>query len=86
MKRAVSEQLLAWKNRARRKPLILRGARQVRKTWSVLDFGRRHFDGTVHLVDLEKRPDSALGNSGLPNDTSVPNGMLAMNAMAMALG
>lgn len=57
MKRAVSEQLLTWKNRARRKPLILRGARQVGKTWSVLDFGRRHFDGTVHLVDLEKRPD-----------------------------
>jgi len=57
MKRAVSEQLLTWKNRARRKPLILRGARQVGKTWSVMDFGRNHFDGTVHLVDLEKRPD-----------------------------
>jgi len=57
LKRTVVEQFLAWKIQARRKPLILRGARQVGKTWSVMDFGRHHFDGSVHLVDLEKRPD-----------------------------
>ncbi|MFQ5501942.1 MAG: hypothetical protein ACE5EQ_06525 [Phycisphaerae bacterium] len=50
MKRAVSKQLLGWKNRSRRKPLILRGARQVGKTWSVMDFGRHHFDGTVLVI------------------------------------
>ena len=57
MKRTVLQQLLAWKNQTRRKPLIVRGARQVGKTWSVTDFGRHHFDGSVHIVDLEKRPD-----------------------------
>ena len=45
MKRFVAEKLEAWKNSPRRKPLVLRGARQVGKTWSVLDFGRSHFEG-----------------------------------------
>ena len=57
MLRNVALQLLAWKNQARRKPLILRGARQVGKTWSVIDFGKNHFKGAVHVVDLEKHPE-----------------------------
>jgi predicted AAA+ superfamily ATPase len=36
---------------------MLRGARQVGKTWSVIDFGRQYFEGIVHVVDLEKHPD-----------------------------
>ncbi len=57
MKRFVTEKLLAWKNHERRKPLIIRGARQVGKTWSVIDFGRHHFEGSLHVVDLEQHPD-----------------------------
>ncbi|MHC4796863.1 MAG: ATP-binding protein [Planctomycetota bacterium] len=57
MKRYLIEKLRAWKNQKRRKPLIVRGARQVGKTWSVIDFGGNHFDGAVHVVDLEKRRD-----------------------------
>ena len=57
MKRFVTDELVRWKNQSRRKPLVLRGARQVGKTWSVLDFGKSHFEGRVHHVDLEKRPD-----------------------------
>ena len=36
---------------------MLRGARQVGKTWSVIDFGKRYFEERVHVVDLEQRPD-----------------------------
>ncbi len=57
MKRFIAKKLLAWKNSERRKPLIIRGARQVGKTWSVLDFGRNHFDGSLHVIDLEQHPD-----------------------------
>ena len=57
MRRNVTAQLVAWKSQVRRKPLILRGARQVGKTWSVVDFGKQHFQGAVHVVDLEKHPD-----------------------------
>ena len=57
MKRFIAKKLLAWKNSERRKPLIIRGARQVGKTWSVLDFGRSHFEGSLHVIDLERHPD-----------------------------
>ena len=33
MKRFILQQLIEWKNREDRKPLILNGARQVGKTW-----------------------------------------------------
>lgn len=57
MKRVINEKLCHWKNSKRRKPLILRGARQVGKTWSVRAFGNEHFEGSVHGVDLEQHAD-----------------------------
>lgn len=57
MDRLITQQLIDWKNSKHRKPLMLRGARQVGKTWSIMDFGERYFKGAVHLVDLEKHPD-----------------------------
>jgi len=57
MKRFITEKLLEWKNSSRRKPLVIQGARQVGKSWAVMDFGRSHFPGRVHVIDLEKRPD-----------------------------
>ena len=57
MDRLITQKLVEWKNQPHRKPLILRGTRQVGKTWSVMDFGKHNFGGTVHLVDLEKHPD-----------------------------
>ena len=56
MKRIVADQLKLWKQSTRRKPLILRGGRQVGKTWSVEEFGRTEFGATVK-IDLEKRAD-----------------------------
>lgn len=56
MKRLIHDQLRQWKAADRRKPLIIRGGRQVGKTWSVEGFGRDEFDATVK-VDLEKRAD-----------------------------
>ena len=39
--------LEAWKNSPHRKPLILQGARQVGKTYAVLEFGRTHYDNVA---------------------------------------
>ena len=41
------------KKSKRRKPLILRGARQVGKTYSLKEFGKKQFE-TVALIDLER--------------------------------
>jgi predicted AAA+ superfamily ATPase len=56
MKRLVEKKLLAWKESSRRKPLILRGARQVGKTWLVENILARQFEHFV-VVDLETRRD-----------------------------
>ncbi len=57
MKRLILEKLRSWKNQVNRKPLILRGTRQVGKSWTVVEFGKSAFTGKVHVVDLEKHPD-----------------------------
>ena len=46
--------LRGWKERVDRKPLVVRGARQVGKTFLVEAFGRRHFD-SVLTVNLEQK-------------------------------
>lgn len=56
MKRFIDQELKRWKESKRRKPLILRGARQVGKTYSVKQFGEKYFDN-VALVDLERNPE-----------------------------
>lgn len=38
-----------WKENKRRKPLILQGARQVGKTYSVLEFGRTHYENVAYF-------------------------------------
>ncbi len=56
MKRWVEEQVIGWKDAPRRKPLIIRGARQVGKTWLVENVLAGEFDRFVK-IDLEKRRD-----------------------------
>ena len=43
MERLAYKQLLEWKNRSNRKPLILNGARQVGKTWLLKEFGANEY-------------------------------------------
>ena len=49
MKRILIEQLKEWKNSQNRKPLIIRGARQVGKTWLMKEFGRTCFENFVYI-------------------------------------
>src|SRR5665647_1357135 len=49
MERKMSKRLLDWKNSERRKPLILYGARQVGKTYTVLSFGKEQYKNTVYF-------------------------------------
>ena len=54
MKRLISKQLADWKEKPNRKPLILRGARQVGKTYSITRFGEDAFAQHVK-IDFEKQ-------------------------------
>ncbi len=53
MLRFIDNDLRRWQESSRRKPLILRGARQVGKTWSLKEFGKNRFE-SLALVDLER--------------------------------
>lgn len=53
MERTAYEALLKWKNSARRKPLVIKGARQVGKTWLMKSFGSNEFE-KVAYINFEK--------------------------------
>jgi predicted AAA+ superfamily ATPase len=49
MERKTVLDLLRWKNKPNRKPLILQGARQVGKTWLLKEFGRLYYDKVLYI-------------------------------------
>lgn len=49
MERNVIKQLLEWKQKKNRKPLIINGARQVGKTYILRDFGARYYQKMAYV-------------------------------------
>ena len=49
MQRFITEKLIKWKNSKDRKPLILRGARQVGKTYILKEFGANNYDNVAYF-------------------------------------
>ncbi len=49
MKRFITEKLLEWKESKDRKPLILRGARQVGKTYILKEFGENNYENVAYF-------------------------------------
>ena len=49
MERLAIRELLAWKNKEYRKPLIVEGARQVGKTWLVKEFARQNYKKLAYV-------------------------------------
>ncbi len=49
MKRYAMQMLEKWRNNQTRKPLIIRGARQVGKTWLMKEFGKRFFPNVAYI-------------------------------------
>ena len=49
MYRKIMKNLIEWKNDKNRKPLILRGARQVGKTYIIKQFGKENYEGVAYF-------------------------------------
>ena len=49
MYRKITGFLTAWKESKHRKPLILQGARQVGKTYSILEFGKNNYENVAYF-------------------------------------
>ena len=56
IKRNIEKRLLEWKNQANHMPLIIRGARQVGKTYTVKAFARQYFENIVN-INFEYQPE-----------------------------
>lgn len=56
MYRKIKENLLFWKESRCRKPLLLEGARQVGKTYTVLEFGKENYENVAYF-NFENRTD-----------------------------
>ena len=56
MKRLINQSLKDWAHAKRRKPLILRGARQVGKTYAVKALAITEFQQQLVTIDFEKTP------------------------------
>ena len=49
MYRKINDYLESWKSSQYRKPLIVQGARQVGKTYAILEFGNSHYDNVAYF-------------------------------------
>lgn len=63
MKRYAINDLRTWKKSRRRKPLLVQGARQVGKTWLLLEFGRQEYANTAY-VNLAENAEAAAAFEG----------------------
>lgn len=57
MKRDIISKLQYWSKKTNRKPLIIRGARQVGKTFVIRQLGKQYFNDLFIEINLEKNPD-----------------------------
>lgn len=60
MHREIMKDLVAWKNKPRRKPLVITGVRQCGKTYIVKEFANKHFDNLVSLNFEEMEAAAAI--------------------------
>lgn len=58
MQRSIMSKLIAWKQTSNRKPLIIKGARQVGKTYVLDEFAKSHFTNS-HYFNFEREPKLA---------------------------
>ena len=76
MERQIIGRLREWKGSSCRKPLILRGARQVGKTWVMKEFGKRYFKNVAY-VNFDNNPTM---KAAFDFDLSIPRLILAISA------
>ena len=85
MKRIATEHLKMWKERDDRKPLIIRGARQVGKTWLMKEFGKDCYERALYfnfdeeddlksIFESNKNPHRIIELLGLIRGTKVEAG------------
>lgn len=73
LKRKIDAYLLAWKNNHERKPLIVRGARQIGKTRSIEFFATKNYKHVIQINFVEQIKYREIFNDGFDVDTILKN-------------
>lgn len=73
IQRDLSKKLIAWKKSKNRKPLILKGARQVGKTYLLKMFGQTEYQETIYINFEENQKIGALFSTDLTPTTIIKN-------------
>lgn len=73
LKRKIDNLLIDWKNRPNRKPLIVKGARQVGKTVSIHQFAEQHYKHVVEINFALQSQYNGIFRDGYEVDTIVRN-------------
>ena len=73
LKRKIDKYLLDWKNNPQRKPLIVKGARQIGKTESVRAYGKANYDAVIEINFVLQKKFRAIFDNGYEVDTIIKN-------------
>lgn len=84
MKRDALKELLRWKNQKDRLPLLIRGARQVGKSYLIKEFGTNHFDNYIE-INFEYQPETKQYFSSF-NPTEIVNKIRLTQGVAIVPG
>lgn len=73
LKRKIDKYLTDWKNRPDRKPLIIKGARQIGKTRSVEWFAGQNYASVIEINFIEQKKYREIFNDGFEVDAILKN-------------
>ncbi len=73
LKRKIDKYLTDWKNRSDRKPLIIKGARQIGKTRSVEWFAGQNYASVIEINFIEQKKYREIFNDGFEVDAILKN-------------
>lgn len=73
LKRKIDDFLVQWKNDSAHKPLIVKGARQIGKTESVLNFARNNYENIIYINFVLEKKYKVIVSDGYDVDTVIKN-------------
>jgi len=73
LERKIDTYLSDWKNNPKRKPLIVKGARQIGKTESIRAFGRANYESVIEINFVLQKKFRAIFDNGYEVDTIIKN-------------
>ena len=73
LRRKIDKYLLDWKNNPKRKPLIVKGARQIGKTESIRAFGDANYESVIEINFVLQKKFRAIFDDGYEVDTIIKN-------------